>query len=574
MEAIDIDVNGNAYVSGLTTSTNFPTTPGAYQTALGRVGATNAFVTKLNPTGSALVYSTYLGGTNNWGTDIAIDIAGNAFVTGVAVSNDFPTTLNAFQPNFASGATSNAFMTVLNSSGSNLIYSTYLGGIGQTNGLGIAVDGSGNGYVVGSTDSTNFPTTTGAFQTSLGGAGATNAFVSKFNPLNSGVASLIYSTYLGGDLVNVGSSIAVDASGNAFVTGQTRSSIFPTTLDAFQLQLGSPTAGNAFVTKFNPTGSALIYSTYLGGSNFNVDGDKGASIEVDAFGHAHVIGYTTSPNFPITRNAFQSSLTGPKFNVFISKLSLDGTTLIYSTYLGGERGQNIGDKGNSIALDANGDVYIMGQTDSTDFPTTNGAFQEKIGGIGATNVFVTKFGLATPTVNGISPTSGPTTGGTVVTITGTGFDDVTDVFFGTIADSLFLTISDTEIVVIYSPPHAPGIVDVTVSSLGGTSVINPADQFTYIAAFPPINLGSCGRGFTNTLHWAAPQIGNEPVLYRIFRDSMTNLIGVRSSSEKLVFKDHDIKRSKTHTYYIVSVDEFGNESEPASLTIKGIKHRH
>src|SRR5208337_3331284 len=229
-QRIAVDSSGNAYVTGQTNSSDFPTTTGAVQTSL--AGTYNAFVTKLNPSGSALVYSTYIGG-NGWdgGSDIAVDSSGDAYVTGFTDSSNFPTTAGALQSSLA--GVENAFVTKLNPTGSALVYSTYLGGSFFDSSYAIAVDSSGNAYVAGSTESGNFPTTAGAFQTSL--VGYANAFVTKLNPAGSG---LVYSTYLGGSYADEGLVIAVDSSGNAYVTGDTGSSDFPTTAGAFQTTFG------------------------------------------------------------------------------------------------------------------------------------------------------------------------------------------------------------------------------------------------------------------------------------------------------------------------------------------------
>jgi hypothetical protein len=238
---IAVDATGNAYVTGSTNSTDFSTTLGAFQTTY--AGNHDAFVTKLNPTGSALVYSTHLGGSSvDQGSGIAVDATGNAYVTGLTSSIDFPTTLGAFQTTYAGNQ--DAFVTKLNPAGSALVYSTYLGGSNFDQAAGIAVDATGNAYVTGYTASANFPTTFGAFQTTL--SAFIDAFVTKVNP--TGIA-LVYSTYLGGNQNDLGSGIAVDATGNAYVTGYTGSTNFPTTLGAFQ----TASAGNAdaFVTKIS-----------------------------------------------------------------------------------------------------------------------------------------------------------------------------------------------------------------------------------------------------------------------------------------------------------------------------------
>jgi hypothetical protein len=244
---IAVDAVGNAYVTGYTNSTNFPTTPGAFQTAF-QGGTVDAFVTKLNPAGSApLVYSTYLGGSGyDAGNGIAVDAADNAYVTGFAGSTNFPTTAGAFQTAFQ-GGTGDAFVTKLNPTGSApLVYSTYLGGSGGDDGLGIAVDAAGNAYVTGQTSSTNFPTTAEAFQTA--NQGSFDAFVTKLNP--AGSAPLVYSTYLGGSGNDVGNGIALDTlpNPNAYVTGLTTSTNFPTTPGVFQTTFGGGN-GDAFVAK-------------------------------------------------------------------------------------------------------------------------------------------------------------------------------------------------------------------------------------------------------------------------------------------------------------------------------------
>ena len=238
---IAVDAAGNAYVTGTTLSTDFPTTPGAYQTASG--GGEDAFVTKLNATGTALVYSTYLGGSgSDDGLGIAVDAAGNAYATGQTASTNFPTTTGAYQTTF--GGVEDAFVAKLNATGTALVYSTYLGGTGFDIGIGIAVDTAGSAYVTGVTESTDFPTTPGAFQTIYGGG--EDAFVTKLNPTGT---ALVYSTYLGGSGLDGGNGIAVDAAGNAYVTGATGSPDFPTTPGAFQTTYGGGIY-DAFVTKF------------------------------------------------------------------------------------------------------------------------------------------------------------------------------------------------------------------------------------------------------------------------------------------------------------------------------------
>ncbi|HXM94206.1 MAG TPA: SBBP repeat-containing protein [Candidatus Dormibacteraeota bacterium] len=376
-QGIAVDAAGNAYVTGYTTSINFPTTVGTFQTANG--GSYDAFVTKLNPTGTApLVYSTYLGGSNfDLGYGIAVDNLGNAYVTGYTCSSNFPTTPLAFQTALQSFC--DAFVTKLNPAGSAPLYSTYLGGNSADFGQGIAVDSTGSAYVTGYTYSSNFPTTPGAFQTTF--AGGYHAFVTKLNP--TGTAPLVYSTYLGGNSTDVGQGIAVDAAGNAYVTGVTCSTNFPTTPGAFQTANASGGCTDAFVTKLNPVGSApLVYSTYLGGFS----ADYGQGIVVDSTGSAYVTGYTNSSNFPTTLGAFQAANQGG-FDAFVTALNPLGTApLVYSTYLGGS---NL-DYGQGIAVDSTGSAYVTGYTDSSNFPTTPGAFQTANASGGCCDAFVAK----------------------------------------------------------------------------------------------------------------------------------------------------------------------------------------
>ena len=371
--AIAVDSSGDVYLTGQTSSNSFPTTPGAFQTSLAGTGVSNVFVAELNPAGSALIYSTYLGGSGgDSGSSIAVNSSGDALLTGYTKSTNFPTA-SPYQESLAGPV--NAFVAELNPAGSALVYSTYLGGSSGDYGSGIALDSSGNAYVTGRTLSANFPTTQGAFQTSLGGSGATNAFVTK---LNSKGTALVYSTYLGGIGYDAASSIAVNSSGNAYVTGSAGPG-FPT-VNPLQASLGG-TADNAFVTELNPTGSALVYSTYLCGSG----SDAGQAIAVDSSGDAYVTGSTSSTNFP-TVNPFQATLAGEQ-NAFVAELNSQGSALVYSTYLGG----NSKDWGQGVAVDSVGNAYVAGGAISTDFPVIN-PLQATSGGDG--DAFVAKISTA------------------------------------------------------------------------------------------------------------------------------------------------------------------------------------
>jgi YVTN family beta-propeller protein len=352
---IALDSGGNILMVGITASTNFPTVS-PLQASYGG-GGSDALVLKLNPAGSELIYSTYLGGSGSSGDGgfgIAVDSAGNAYVTGNTYSVNFPTTALAFDISYNGG--SDAFVTKLNASGNALVYSTYLGSSGHEGGGSIALDSAGNAYVAGSTGSSNFPTTSGAFRTAYAG-GTSDAFVAKLNTTGS---ALVYSTYVGGSGFDAGSfaKIALDSSGNAYITGDTSSSNFPTTIGAFQTSHAGGEQ-DTFVTKLNPTGSALVYSTYLGGSG----DDPGTNIAVDASGQAYVVGYTSSANFP-TVGPFQAAKSGG-FDVYAAKLNSTGSALLYSTYLGGSGD----DTTSGMTLDSNGNSYVTGYTSSANFPT-------------------------------------------------------------------------------------------------------------------------------------------------------------------------------------------------------------
>jgi hypothetical protein len=362
---IAVDASGNAYVIGHTASTDFPT-QNPYQGA--NAGSDDAFITKLSSSGSTLIYSTYLGGSStDWGFGIAVDGSGNAYAIGKTDSSNFPTQ-NPYQGTNAGAF--DAFITKLSSSGSALTYSTYLGGSDYEYGWEIAVDGSENAYVMGGTDSSNFPTQNPYQGTN---AGSWDVFITK---LSSSGTALTYSTYLGGSSTDWGYGMAVDGSGNAYVTGYTASTNFPTQNPYQGTNAGSD---DAFITKLSTSGSALMYSTYLGGSN----GDYGNGIAVDGSENAYVVGYTTSTDFP-TQNPYQGSNAG-SWDVFIAKLSASGSALTYSTYLGGSDY----DWGHGIAIDGSGNAYVTGYTQSSNFPTQN-PYQGTEAGNG--DIFVTKLG--------------------------------------------------------------------------------------------------------------------------------------------------------------------------------------
>lgn len=383
--AVAVDGTGAAYITGMTASVDFPTLD-ALQPAGG--GFADAYVTKLDPSG-ALSYSTYLGGgQGDDGRAIAVDGAGSVFLAGATISTDFPVH-NALQPSLASFF-ADAFVTQLSPGGSALVYSTYLGGSAGTEiGWSIAVDGSGQAYVAGETRSTNFPVTSGAFQTAYGG-GDDDAFVAKIAPAGAG---LVYATYLGGSLLDRGFGVAADAGGAAYVTGYAVSPDFPVA-NAFQ-----PTQTDivdAFVTKLDATGASLVYSTYIGGHG----SDVGTGIVVDAAGAAHVAGWTGSFDFPVVDPI---KPTPAAADAFVTKFAPDGAALIYSVFFGG----SFSEVPRGIALDSSGAAYVAGVTTSVDYPTVNAA-QPAFGG-GTFDAFVARLALGSMPPPPPPPPPPPTT---------------------------------------------------------------------------------------------------------------------------------------------------------------------
>ncbi|MFB3897066.1 MAG: SBBP repeat-containing protein [bacterium] len=397
--SIIVDHSGNAYITGYTSSSiDFPVTPGAFDTSYNG-GPFDAFITKLDATGAILIYSTYIGGSaampftgDDYGNSIAIDDLGHAFITGYTRSINFPTTSGAFDTVLnktgSSASYSDAFVTKLSADGSSLDYSTYLGGDIIEEGYAIALDSAGNAYVAGRTSYTDFPITSNAFDTTFNG-GTYDGFFTKLNTTGS---ALLYSTFLGGSNNDMSYGIAVDNIGNAYLTGYTSSTNFPTTVGAFSTKFGGYI--DTFVSKINPDLSgmaSLIYSTYLGGSVRELARD----IKVDNVGNAILVGYSDSTDYPITPGAYQTvanSSTADFTDIVITKLNYTGSALVYSTYLGGTDS----DYGYGIAIDNNNNAYITGVTYSTDLPTTTNAFDTSANG--NRDAFVIKVQMTLPTI--------------------------------------------------------------------------------------------------------------------------------------------------------------------------------
>jgi MYXO-CTERM domain-containing protein len=355
--AAAVDAKGNVYVAGFTSSPNFPT---AHPTEPHIAGSFDAFVAKLDPTGKDLLYATYLGGSlEDSATAIAVDGTGNAFLTGSTQSADFPTTSGSFQPALAGAA--NAFVAKLAPDGQSLVYATCLGGMGFDVATGIALDTLGDAYVAGYTQSPDFPTEN-PFQSTL--AGAQNAFVAEIAPDGR---SLLAGTYLGGEVDDAANALTLDANGHVWIAGYTQSTWqtkdFPND-HPYQTRLAG--TQNAFVATWSPGLTSLDGLTLLGGS----EQDAANAIAVDAVGDVYLSGSTTSPDFP-TASAFRGKLDGSE-DAFVTKLSADLRSVVYSTFLGGSGT----DVAAALGLGAGGVAFVAGQTNSSDFPL-EGAFQAK-----------------------------------------------------------------------------------------------------------------------------------------------------------------------------------------------------
>jgi PKD repeat protein len=377
---IAVDAGGNATLTGYTLSPNFPILNPFQGNMSNCCYNPDAFVTRIYANGSALAYSTFLGGNStDVGQAIVLNGTGSAIITGYTFSNDFPNK-SPYQASLRGG--SDAFVTNVFFDGSGdalLAFSTYLGGESNDQGKGITLDSGGNIFLTGFTKSQFFPTKN-YFRRNL--SGVQDAFVTKMNPTAS---ALTYSTYLGGLGAESGNGIAVDSAGYAVVTGDTQSSNFPVTTNAFQkIRKGIQ---DGFVTKMNPTGNALNFSTYIGGSDL----DSSAGIVVDANNRPVITGFTDSTDYPV-ENAFYLTKTGMVSDAIVTRFNQNGSALVFSTYMGGK----YYDQGTGIARDTGSNITITGWTDSANFPVWN-AYQSA--NAGTFDVFIARIASRAPVAN-------------------------------------------------------------------------------------------------------------------------------------------------------------------------------
>lgn len=390
--SIALDINGNVFVTGNTQSRDFPTTIGAYETTL-HSDDNDIFISKLDSGLTSLLASTFLGGAmgGEKSYSLILDPNGNVYVTGITLASDFPTTNGAYDTTYddnknntlstdifylkGKGSHGDVFISKLDGALTNLLASTYLGGTGLEYGKSLVLDASGNVYLTGGTQSTDFPTTKGAYDSSSHSNTDINAFISV---LDEGLTNLLASTYLGGFNSDEGNDLTLDSNGNVYVTGNTLSKNFPTTFDAYN----SNNRGfyDAFVAKLNSGLTNLLASTYLGGTDY----DYSSSIVLDADENVYVAGWTLSSDFPTTSGAYDISYNNNS-DVFVSELNNGLTSLPASTYLG-DSGH---EKNLFMTLDAHGNVFVTGNTNSSKFPITDGAYDTNFNG-GNYDIFVSK----------------------------------------------------------------------------------------------------------------------------------------------------------------------------------------
>jgi hypothetical protein len=559
--SIAVDDNGDIYITGYAAdhTTDFPTTSGAYNET--HNGGTDVIVSKLSANGSTLIFSTFLGGLgNDFGYSIAVDDNGDIYITGSTgdSTTDYPTTTGAFDE--IHNGDSDVFVSILAANGSTLIFSTFLGGSGNDYGKSLVIDYNGDIYITGYTadDTTDFPTTSGAYNETHNEF--YDVFVSKLAAKGS---TLIFSTFLGGSGHDYGSSIAVDDNGDVYITGYTADSTtdFPTTTSAFDETHNGGL--DVFVSKLSANGSILIFSTFLGGTS----NDYGHSLAVDDNGDVYVTGYAGdgTPDFPTTTGAYNETHNGG-VDVIVSKLSANGSTMIFSTFLGGSGD----DKGNSIAVDANGDIYVAGTTidSTTDFPSTTGAYDETPNGGADVLVSILKI-KPNPPSNFISIAQNKEDGDFILL-----FWDVPDYRALPITSYKIYRGTSTGNYALLGTVSAPQ-TDFNDSSVIENQVyyyvvtaINPhgeseysSEQYAVISSEPtePQNLlASAGESFVE-LNWDLPADDGRSSIteYKIYRGTTSGSYAFVFVTTQLEFNDTTVHRNTTYYYVVTAVNNVG-----------------
>ena len=358
---IDVDDAGNTFLTGLTISSNFPKTPGAFDTTPN--GDYDTYVVKMNPSGSGLIYATLIGGSEwEWGIGIEVDDDGYAYITGETLSPFFPTTTGAYDETH--NGDYDGYVAKFSPLGNSLIYSTYIGGNAHDRVMAIELDTDGTAYLSGFTYSSNFPYTDGAYDTVFNGD--SDSFLAKITKDGS---DLIFSSYFGGSEFDSGAYINTDDIGGIYISGFTGSDDFPKSTGAYDVDLNG--IYDIYVSKFTPDASDLVYSTLIGGSDIEFIG----GMSVDSDRNVYVLGDTTSDDFPYSEDAFDTTYNGAN-DIFIFILNSSGSNRIASTYLGG----NNEDLSGNLFVKDDGKIYLVGSTKSVDFPISAGAIDGNING--------------------------------------------------------------------------------------------------------------------------------------------------------------------------------------------------
>jgi len=536
---VKCDSSGHGYITGITIGSDFPTTPGAYDSS-GMLYKRDVFVSKLEPDGDSLVYSTYLGGRDQEANpNIAVDADGCAYLTGWTTSSDFPRKSNppGTRSSDRSRSSPNIFVTKLASDGASLVYSRVDGRGDYDKGRSITVDDSGCAYIAATSGSNDFPTTEGAYQTEC--KGLDDVVVMKFSADGN---DILYSTYIGGENGDWGEDIEVDSSGNAYVTGGTVSYEFPTTQGAYQRNKKGMM--ECFVLKLNHNASKLLYSTFVSGDEYN----EGKGIEIDEDGNSYVTGYTHSKTFPTTANAFDTSFGGVS-DAFVFKLNPTGSNLIYSTYIGGESS----DGGRDIALKADGSTIVTGSTHSTMFPTSPNAVDKTSNGNG--DMFIV--GISD---NGESITYSTLLGGSEVDraygidlctdgsviITGVTESDNFPVTTGSFQTNL--SGQEDAVILRLDPTGGPGIM---VPGIPGNLSAEVVNDEVHLAWDAPVDGGTPIRNFT---------------IYRALKEgSFINIL----TQNNTTYNDTEMPVGKPLRYHVSARNALGEgpRSETVNVTI-------
>lgn len=527
---IAVDNSGCAYVTGYTTSPDFPTR-NAYDSS--SHGSWDIFITKFTAAGNDLSYSTFLGGNSvDMDPRIAVDSTGCAYVTGETWSPDFPT-YHAFDDTLS--GSQNIFVTKLTASGNALVYSTYLGGSDREYLPSIAVDSANSAYISGVTYSGDFPVVN-AFQSAM--LGKSDGFVTKLTPTGD---SLIFSTFLGGSDYDDCEDMALDSLGCVYVTGYTLSIDFPTKNAYQSVNKGGHFRVDNFLTKFSSDGGSLVYSTYFG-TEYD---EERPYLAVDESGCAYLTGSTWVPNFPVV-NAFDPIQNGG-YDAFVTKFSAKGDSLIYSTFLGGR----LWDLGYDIAVDSSGCAYVVGQTESWDFPIKNAYQSKKAGEGGGSDIFIAQL---SPEGNSL--------------VFSTYFGGTSSEEYGNIA------VDDSHNIYILGETTSENL---PLRNPFDSSIAQYQDLFvaSFCSFLPPLNFSAQRlqnnfifyKEYVNRLTWQLNPDNKVDVTYKIYRkplggpDSAFQLIAAVGEND-FTYDDRSLKKNDFYSYRITSVDKSGYESDP------------